>query len=102
MYVVPTLEDFQSDLLTIYVTDEYFFRLYIVDEYIEFDGVSNEARGIIMEAYITVGDETAVIKCPSIIGMKNDLVEITTEDPSMLGAIMSKSNLGTWGLEIVE
>lgn len=102
MYVVPTLEDFQSDLLTIYVNENYFLRLYIVDEYVSFNGVTSKANGIVMEAVIVSNEQSAVVKCPSIIGLKNDIVEIKTDNGDMLGKIMDVSNLGSWGLEIVE
>jgi len=102
MYVVPTLDDFDADIVTIYVTENYYFRLAIIDEYSEFSGRKVDIEGMILEATIISEGDAVTIPCPSVIGMKNDLVSILTEDPSMYGKTISKSNLGSWGLEIVE
>ena len=94
--------DFENDVFTYQYSGNKTVKLVkVVEGFVErFRPIS--INGIIMqiEEYNTLTKETAVIPCPTIIGMANEYVAVMTDDFTILGKELTIDNIEQCYLEL--
>ena len=102
MIITPQLENFENDRYDIRVFDGYVVSLIIVDESFEDSGQLQVIKRISIFATITTDTGAWQFSCPNIIGLSNELLSISSDDPELLGTQLTGDLIGKWSLTINE
>ena len=102
MRLVPNIQNFVNDKMTVNVTNEWSIILTIVQESFEYDSRVTKLDEILIESFAEIDGVLYRKPLPSIIGMGNALIEIVELDATVLGHRVSVDNLGKWRLQINE
>ena len=93
--------NFVNDMFTTILPDGTYLVLNKVDESILIEGATEEmlVKAINIEIRDTAGN---VITCPSVIGIGNELMQITTEYKEYEGEVLTPDNMEFCTIEIYE
>lgn len=76
-------------------------KLASLEESFEYSFRTIVLSGIVMQVEITESStSTCVVPCPTIIGMSNAYVYISSDDSSLLGKALTINNIGSCFLEL--
>lgn len=93
--------NFVNDMFTTILPDGTYLVLNKVDESILIEGATEEmlVKAINIEIRGTAGN---VVTCPSVIGIGNELMQITTEYKEYEGEVLTPDNMEFCTIEIYE
>lgn len=88
---------FTNDFFSTPLPDGSIMVLNRIDESLLSDGVSAEIKAINIEIWDI---EENVTKCPCVIGLGNDLMQINTEYKEYEGKVLTSDNMGYCTIEV--
>lgn len=98
MIVNPSISNFDVDTFSLEYTSGKIIDIIFIDESFLDNGSPCDIKDCIVQIRNTADDTR--LKCPSIIGLGNDLMIIHSDDPSLLGQKLSAENIDDCYIEI--
>lgn len=98
MFIFPSLTDFNSDIFSYDYTADANITIIFISEGFSVANVPVEIDNTVIQ--LTDKSTGKSIRCPSIIGMGNDLMRVVSDDPTLQGQRLSPENLDECYVEI--